>query len=388
MLSTDRQITLSEMRVGLLMLGAIVILVALILNANGNFNFFSRKITLKARFTSADGLHQGSEVRLAGVPVGEVEKIRFLAPGEAADGRRVEAVFAISGTVDGKPASESIRTDSRAELDSTGLLGDDKRINLTLGDGDSPIAKNGAELASSSAKSFADLAGSGDDLMKRLNAVSDEVTEIAKKINAGDGTLGQFVNDPSFYQNLNRTMLETQGIISQIKKGDGTAGKLINDPELYRNANEVTAQLNQIIADLKLGKGTAGKLLRDEEFYNRAGRVLAKFETTTGDLNQIIADVRAGKGSAGKLLTDDALYNETRQTMTDARTAINNFNTSTSYINSILGKAQNGEGTVGKLLTDPSLYDNINNLSTESNKMIGDFRQNPKKYLTVQLKLF
>jgi phospholipid/cholesterol/gamma-HCH transport system substrate-binding protein len=47
-----------------------------------------------------------------------------------------------------------------------------------------------------------------------------------------------------------------------------------------------------------------------------------------------------------------------------------------------------GQGTVGKLLQDPSLYDNSNKLLTDTQDLIKAIRQNPKKYLTIHLKLF
>ncbi|HCX28171.1 MAG TPA: MCE family protein, partial [Blastocatellia bacterium] len=53
------------------MLVSIVILIFLILNASGDINPFTKKLHLKARFADANGLREGSEVRLAGVRVGK-----------------------------------------------------------------------------------------------------------------------------------------------------------------------------------------------------------------------------------------------------------------------------------------------------------------------------
>ena len=79
----------------------------------------------------------------------------------------------------------------------------------------------------------------------------------------------------------------------------------------------------------------------------------------------------------------------------DARQAITRLNSTAEKFDTILTDAQNGKGTIGKLLTDETLYNNVNQtasnvnqLSSEGTKLIYDFRQNPKKYLTVQFKLF
>jgi phospholipid/cholesterol/gamma-HCH transport system substrate-binding protein len=57
-------------------------------------------------------------------------------------------------------------------------------------------------------------------------------------------------------------------------------------------------------------------------------------------------------------------------------------------LSSISDKLDAGEGTAGRFLHDPSLYDNTNKLLTDSQELVKAIRQNPKKYLTIHLKLF
>src|SRR5205814_8123755 len=116
-------VSLSELRVGLLVLVSIIILVLLILNASGDINPFARKLHLRARFKDANGLREGSEVRLAGVRVGKVDKITLLPPSDVPNSPRVEVLMTINNTIDGRPASERIRTDSQAQQGSPSLLG-------------------------------------------------------------------------------------------------------------------------------------------------------------------------------------------------------------------------------------------------------------------------
>src|SRR6266576_6147767 len=83
---TTRNIGLSELRVGLLVLIAIAILVVLILNASGTLNPFASHLHLRARFNDANGLREGSDVKLAGVKIGKVDRIRLLSPTEVGTG--------------------------------------------------------------------------------------------------------------------------------------------------------------------------------------------------------------------------------------------------------------------------------------------------------------
>jgi hypothetical protein len=43
---------------------------------------------------------------------------------------------------------------------------------------------------------------------------------------------------------------------------------------------------------------------------------------------------------------------------------------------------------VGRLFQDPTLYNSLNTTSTEVREMIADFRRDPKRFLTIQLKIF
>ena len=52
------------------------------------------------------------------------------------------------------------------------------------------------------------------------------------------------------------------------------------------------------------------------------------------------------------------------------------------------GKINAGEGTLGQLLVNPQLYESLNGTSRAVETFMKDFRANPKKFLTIQLKLF
>ncbi len=381
MARAKRNMGWKDLRVGIFILGAIGLLIFLILNASGDFNPFSRKLRLKAQFNSADGLRVGSEVRLAGVRVGKVEEVKILPPSGDAEGNKVEATLVVDGTIDGKPANERIRSNSKAQLVAPSFLSDDKVINITPGTNAGIQVKEGFTLESTAANTFTDIASSGNDLVGRLNKVADQVNSITKKINEGEGTIGRAVNDEALYNNLNATIRDLQDVTQKIKAGEGSAGRFLNDPALYNNLNDTTLKLQAIANDLQQGKGTAGKLFTDDALYNDARVTINKFNSTIDELKGMIAEIKAGRGTAGKFVTDEALYN-------DSRAAINRLNVTAERIDKVVAAAERGEGTVGKLLKDDQLYNNLNQFTGEGTKMIYDIRQNPKKYLTIKLELF
>jgi phospholipid/cholesterol/gamma-HCH transport system substrate-binding protein len=378
---SKKTVSWRELRVGLLVLGSIAILVFLILNASGDINPFSKKLHLKARFGDANGLREGSEVRLAGVRVGKIDKILLLTPSAEPNAPKVEAQMTINGTIDGRPANERIRTDSTAQQGSPSLLGNEMLINITPGSALGQPVADYAILPSSSSNTVNDFATSGTDLAQRLSKLSDEINGMVRDVKDGKGTVGRLFSDEALYNNLNATIRETEDVMRQIRSGNGSAGRFLNDPELYNNANTIANQLRLIAEDLRSGRGTAGKLLTDDQLYNRINRTADRLDRSVDQINAMIVDINAGRGTLGKLIKDEQMYN-------DARAAIARFNTTAERIDNMVAAAQRGEGTVGKLLTDEALYSNVNQLSSEGVKLIYDFRQNPKKYLTIKFELF
>lgn len=389
-----QKIGFSQLRVGIFVFLGLAVLAFLVLNATGDFNPFEKKFRLRAHFAAADGLRDAAEVQLAGVHIGKVEKVNLLPP-DSPDNARVEAVLLLSRNLDGQPITDRIRQDSTAQLVAVSLLANDKMINITPGSANGAAVAENAVLNSTSTMSITQLTETGNELLQQINKLAVPANEILAKANRGEGTLGKIVNDENLYNNLDGAVGETkltlaklQNTIDRVNRGDGSAGKLLNDPELYNNLNNSVRQLEAISKDLRAGKGTAGKFLTDEALYNDARAAIGDLRVSAGKINAITDDLQQGKGTFGKLLKDEEFYN-------DARRILTRLDTTTAKVDLILDDARSGKGTLGKLLTDDALYNNVNQtaanvnqLSSESTKLIYDFRQNPKKYLTIQFKLF
>lgn len=396
-----KNLSISQLRVGIFVFAALLILGFLILNSTGDFNPFEKKIRVKARFISADGLHSAAEVQLAGVNIGKVEDVKFLPPDNPSDDR-IEATLAIQQEFQGKPVTEYIRTDSTAQLIATSVLGNEKMINITPGSSKGEPIQENAVLESSTPVSINQLTATGNDLLKQINKLAVPANEILNKANRGEGTLGRMINDEDLYRNLDQTVAETkatmtrlQVTLDKVNRGEGSAGKLLNDPALYNSLNKTVSQLESIATDIRNGRGSAGKFVSDDALYNETRAAVAdlrvsaaKISSIADDFKIISGDLAGGKGSAGMFLKDQKLYE-------DARDTLARFNSTATKLDSLLGDAQAGKGTIGKLFTDETLFNNINQtasninqFSSEGTKLIYDFRQNPKKYLRIKVSIF
>ena len=128
----------------------------------------------------------------------------------------------------------------------------------------------------------------------------------------------------------------------------------------------VTHLLTGIVADAQdLG-------LKHLELFR--SEVLEEIRKTTVELRKMAEDLNAGKGTAGKLLKSDELST--------------NINKLLAKIDATIDKVNSGQGTLGQLMVNPQLYESMNGTMKEVNGLMKDFRSNPKKFLTIQLKLF
>jgi phospholipid/cholesterol/gamma-HCH transport system substrate-binding protein len=59
--------------------------------------------------------------------------------------------------------------------------------------------------------------------------------------------------------------------------------------------------------------------------------------------------------------------------------------TTTARLNGVMASLENGNGTVGKLLTDTLLYSDLRRLTTRLDSLTLDFKQNPRKYINLEI---
>ncbi|MGH7801796.1 MAG: MlaD family protein [Thermodesulfobacteriota bacterium] len=286
----------TEVKVGIFFVVGLVILL-IIFEFIAGIPIFTKEYSFKTYFKSVGELKEGNTVKLSGVEVGKISKIKIV------DGKIEVTLKVKKGT--------PVKNDSLATIKLTSLLGT-SYINLTFGSPESPHAPPGSILASEEPA----------DMSEILAKVESAVSSIESVFSDNGEKIGSIVNS-----------LDT--VLSGAARGEGTLGKLIKDDSLYNEARDTLANLNEISSDIKQGKGTLGKLVKDESLYNET-------KTTMANLGQLAKRLNSAEGTFGKLLKDDTLYNQATEAATN--------------LNSILKRIDKGEGTIGKLVTDDSLY--------------------------------
>ena len=355
---SQKQLKWSQLRVGLTVLFASVTLAVLIFVMSGSGGWFTRKITLRSYLDNAGGLRQGAPVRLAGVDIGNVTRIQIV-------GGKPLTPVEITMKVNTK-YSFNLRKDSVTLLSTAGILGE-TYVDVESSSAKGPEATDGDTLAARSQPELQDVVRASQGTLQNMDALLKRLDRIVAFIESGQGSIGKVIYDPALYDRLNATVTEFKGLVDDIQSGKGSLGPLFTSDEAYKKAIAAIDKLNAIIDDLQQGKGTAGKLLKDPVLYENANQTIANVRQLTGDIN-------AGKGAIGKMTHDEEFAARLQTTMNN--------------LAALTGRMEKGEGTAGMLLKDPTLYNNSNQLLLEVRELVKAIRQDPKKYLTIHMKIF
>lgn len=280
-----------------------------------------------------------------------------------------------------------IRLDSHISLGSVGLLGD-KYVDISLGrSGDQPkIVKDKlegffkdkeidvVEITGRTQTGYQELVTGANDILANFQTLSSKIQDIVGRFEAGEGTVGKLLNDSSFYNNLNDTVVAAKGTVNKasdlmqgISAGDGTIPLLLRERTIFDKIEGSMTRLETLLTEIESGEGSAAQLIKNPKLYNDAARTMASLRSFTQQLE-------TGEGTLGKLSKDDQLYTELVRTLAKL----------SGFVNDI----EEGKGTLGRLANDEQLYQSMNQLSGEVLKLIYDFRQNPRRFMTVKLELF
>lgn len=355
---SQKQLRWSQLRVGVTVIVASLTLAVLLFLMSGTTGLFTPRIILQSYFDNAEGLRVGAPVRLSGVDIGNVTKIRI------ARGRPltpVEVTMKVSTKY-----NYDLHTDSITSLDTAGVLGE-TYIDIDSSQANGPQAKDGDVLPTQVHPDFNQVVRASQSTLENINVLIKRADDILAFAQSGKGSLGKLIYDPALYNRFSDTVADFQKIVQEVSNGQGSLGALINRNDAYDKFLATLDKMNAVIDDLQAGKGTAGKFLKDPAIYNNANDAIANLKKMTDDIN-------AGKGTLGKLTKDQELANKLDTTITK--------------LSQLTTQMEAGQGTVGKLLKDETLYNNTDAMLVETRDLLKAFRQNPKKYLTIKLHIF
>jgi len=334
-----------NLRVGVFLVVMLAILISVVFLLGQREALFSQRATLLVELDDIGGLAEGAAVRLAGLEIGYVKRIKL------SDDQQTKKLV-VSMSID-STYLERIREDSEIAVTSTGLLGD-KLINIGIGSIDSPAVQSGGKLTNIQQSDL-------DKFVKRAASLLDDIDRLVNNV---DTVVTETFN-PKVRADVERIMNATANMLKEIETGDGTLHNLIYDKKygdkLARLMDELTEtseaiklaardlrgpidKVDTILADIRKGPGTAHSLIDGPE-----GRdMIVEIKDAAAQVNAILKEVREGNGLVHGLIygTGD----------TDFMTSLTQLS---NRLNNVVGRIERGEGTIGGLIQDPTVYEDL-----------------------------
>jgi phospholipid/cholesterol/gamma-HCH transport system substrate-binding protein len=329
----------AKFRVAVAAVTALAILSVLVYLLTGG-TLLTTKATLFLYIPDATGLGSGSPVEVNGTGVGKVDTVVLSGSSEPNRVVRVTMSVELDRLAD-------IPVDSTAQISSEGLA-DDKVVAITQGTAAARVRPN-TEIAYKAAP----------ELLKTI-----DVQQFAQQLRQADATLtaieqgtspaGQLVVGTDMYNGLRKALTEADRDFREAVSTTSALGKVVGSDQLYHRIYDPLVQLDNRLARLQAGQDQFGRLLRDDSQY-------AKLRDQTAGLRQSIATFRTQP-----FLTSDALYASWSRSLSSIIASVDRIN-------------------VSPMLQNSSDYENLNGLLATMRSSIHEFRDDPKKFLRIQL---
>lgn len=336
-----------EIKVGLLVLSALMVFAVGIFLVGEKSHLFARKNRYFIRFATVAGLSSGNPVQLNGVNVGTVERVVLPEdPGQ----EEIEVWISIERRYAGR-----VRADSEARIKTLGLLGD-KYVEITSGSPGAPQIASGQEIPAAPATSVDRLIASGEDVVDNLVAISHSLRKVLTRMEHGEGLLGELTVDSEASREAKSSLLASlqsmERVTQAMEGGEGPLPRLIHDRELGDRFASSIQRLDAVLAKAETGEGLLPGLLNDPKMRDDMEETFARLKEATDNLAALLRDLREGEGLLARLVADEEYG---RQVSHDLQQLL-------ERLNLLSQKLTTGDGTAAQLINDPQVYEALNDI--------------------------
>ena len=344
-----------NIRVGLLTVVALAVLAITIMSVGKRQQLFTRHTRYHTDFRNVTGLQIGAPVQLNGVTVGFVERIDL--PTEPED-QRVTVRFTVNEIY-----TQRIRTDTRASIMTTGLLGD-KYLEIRGGSPELERIYEGALVPGKDAAEVAEFVSSGEDLMQNLLQISSSLKVILRRVEAGEGLLGELTTSPDtghrIGESLQSTLVSLETIAKRIESGEGLVGRLLAEdqtpPQLMEDLSATFVQLRSVAetmtGDLERNDTVYATLVRNPDSARLLEESLAAIKDGGEAFATAVEELGSGNGTLPRLMKDEVYADNFLEELEELA----------KNLRTLAEKINKGTGTAGAFVNDPQLYEDIENV--------------------------
>ena len=334
-----RGVALAKTRSSVVVLSSLAIVSVLVYLLTGG-SLLEEKVTLYLLIPDATGLDAGSPVRVNGTDVGKVRGVAL--SGSSDPDRIVRLTMRVE-----RAHLRDIPADSLAQLSSDTMIGD-RYVDIQQGQSTARIQPDG-EIRF---KAQPELLKSLDvqQFARQLRIVDATLTDIEQ----GKSPLGQFVRGREFYDKVRQSLDLLDAGFRDATSATSRVGQFLTTDRDYRQILDPLAEIDERLARIQAGQGPLGQALREDGQYTH-------FLDQTAELRRSVAEFRKQD-----FMASDSLYNGWNKTVLSLIRRVDDINSSPMFTNSLD-------------------YDNLTVMARQLRDSIRDLRENPKKYLRIDL---
>ncbi len=331
----------NEVKVGLFIIGVLGVLFYLTFNVGGKRMFSTKgRQSFYVLFTSITGVTEKSEVRMAGVKIGEVKAIVL-------DNYRAKVIVDLT-------EAYNIPDDSIAKVQGKGLLGE-KFVEIVPGTSPT-FVPNGGELKNS--VSPANL----EDIVAKLGGALDDIKSVTESLKDSLGSSEGKQGLKSIISNLSTLSHDLQSVVG------GNKQRL---DSIIMNVDKAAALLQTMLAENRDNlRGTmenANKTLKS--FGEKTPELFAHLDQAATGMRDMLAEnrenvklgisnIKDAGGNINQMITDNR--DNFRLAMVNLKSSSEKLDKIMDNVKQISGKLEKGEGTIGRLIQEDDLYNNLN----------------------------
>jgi len=286
-----------EIRVGAVILLALVVMITAVFLIGGQRKLFGGKAKYRILFESTSGLYTGDPVLLEGVEIGNVTDLGFP---KAIEEKKILVEISVE-----KSVAPRIRKDTRARVASASLVYG-KVVELTMGSAQQPAIGEGGIIQ-------ADKQTPLESIVDSTGMIAGDIRRMFSKINRGEGAIGMLLNESlEMRQTLRHLAVSSArlaAILNRLDQGQGTLGALLSDSvEFRRSIVDVKTSLSNLekwTGRLDDNRSVVGKLVNDTTYGES---VMKDLSSAIRSLSSITAKIDTGRGTLGRLINDPELY--------------------------------------------------------------------------------
>ncbi len=88
-------------------------------------------------------------------------------------------------------------------------------------------------------------------LYNNANATIAKANQLMDDVNNGKGALGLLAKNQEFADKLHNTMAKLSDISTRLEAGEGTAGQFLRNPSLYNNTDQMLVETRNLVKAIR-----------------------------------------------------------------------------------------------------------------------------------------